>query len=194
MGCGNKPPPPPPPSPSAQPEAPPPPKCEDLKEKCSAKGDTKAKIASTSLVFVPTSGWTYAQLSIATIAQTSEDGACFAIMGYDGDAKDAKKDAAARDAALAELAKQLNLGQIKKKPLVNWKKADDNKTTAGDVKVGLWQVEGGTRGAKKGPLLIAAGPIEGGKGVIGLGFVPSDDSSGADQAILKSIESIGKDK
>jgi hypothetical protein len=38
-----------------------------------------------------------------------------------------------------------------------------------------------------------AGPVgDGAKGVIGIGFVPEDDKSQADVAIMKSIESLGK--
>jgi hypothetical protein len=189
-GCPK--PPPPPPPPQAEPEPPPPPpKCESLGEKCEAKPDTKAKITSSSLVFTPAAGWFYAMQSSATIAQASETGPGIAMMGYEGDPKDHKKDAAARDAAMAELVKQLGLAPLKRK--VSWKKPDDTKAV-GTLKLGLWQLEeAGQRGTKKGPLLVVAGPTgDGNKGVIGIGFVPDDDKSQADVAIMKSIESIGK--
>jgi len=188
-GCPKPPPPPPPPQPVEAP--PPPPKCESLGEKCAAKASTKAKITSSDLVFTPATGWFYAQQSSATISQSSETGPGLALMGYEGDAKDHKKEFAARDAAMAELIKQLGLTPLKRK--VNWKKPDDTKTI-GAMKLGLWQLEeAGQRGAKKGPLLLLAGPIgEGNKGVIGVGFVPEDDKSQADIAIMKSVESLGK--
>ena len=53
-----------------------------------------------------------------------------------------------------------------------------------------WQAEGAARGTKKGPLLIFADTGKEGDVLLGLGFVPDDDSSGADAAILASIESI----
>ncbi|MFT3769845.1 MAG: hypothetical protein QM820_30800 [Minicystis sp.] len=114
------------------------------------------------------------------------------MMGYEGDPKDAKKDAAARDAALTELVKQLGLNPLKRK--VSWKSKPDETKSVGTMKIGLWQLEEvGVRGTKKGPLLVVAGPTgEGNKGIIGVGFVPEDDKSQADVAIMKSIESLGK--
>lgn len=188
-GCKPKPPP-PPPTPEVVPEVKAPPKCETLQEKCAAAADSRAKIASSELVFTPPSSWIYAQFSSVTVAQVSETGPAVAFMGYEGDAKDAKKERAAREAALTELAKQLNLGAIKQKPF--WNKGEPK--AVGGLKLELWQIETGSRGSKKGPLLIVAGPTQGNKGVIGVGFVPDDDSSGADGAIMKSIESIGKGK
>lgn len=187
-GCPKPPPPPPPPAPV---EPPPPPKCESIGEKCEAKSDTKAKVTSSDLAFTPATGWIYAHQSSATIAQASESGPAIAMMGYESDPKDAKKDAATKDAAIAELVKQLGLNPLKRK--VSWRKPDDTKTI-GTMKLGLWQLEeAGVRGTKKGPLLVVAGPTgEGNKGIIGVGFVPEDDKSQADVAIMKSIESLGK--
>jgi hypothetical protein len=188
-GCPKPPPPPPPPPPPAEP--PPPPKCESLGEKCEAKPDTKAKVTNTDLAFTPPGAWVYAQQSSATIAQASEAGPAIAFLGIELDPKDAKKDGAARDAALAEICKQLGLSPLKRK--VSWRKPDDTKAI-GAMKLGLWQLEeAGQRGAKKGPLLVVAGPTgDGNKGIVGVGFVPDDDKSKADDAIMKSIESLGK--
>jgi hypothetical protein len=188
-GCP-KPPEPPPPPPVV--EAPPPPKCESLGEKCAARADTRAKITSSEAEFSPAETWIYAQQSSATIAQTDDGGPAIAFLGVEVDPKDAKKDAGYKDAALAELAKQIGLSPLKRK--VNWRKPDETKTI-GALKLGLWQLdEAGVRGAKKGPLLVVAGPTSDTKGVVGVGFVPDDDKSQADQAIMKSIESIGKQK
>jgi hypothetical protein len=187
-GCPK--PPPPPPQPEADAAPPPPPKCESFSEKCEAKPDTKAKITSSTLIFTPAPGWTYAQQSSTTIAQASEQGPSIAFIGIDIDLKDLKKDLANRDTALAELVKQLGLAPLKRK--VQWKKPDDTKAI-GTMKLGLWQLEeAGVRGAKKGPLLVVAGPTGEGKGIVGVGFVPDDDKSQADVAIMKSIESLGK--
>jgi|SRR5580704_16353370 hypothetical protein len=188
-GCP-KPPEPPPPPPVV--DAPPPPKCESLGEKCAAKADTRAKITNSEVEFSPAETWVYAQQSSATLAQTDDGGPAIAFLGVDVDAKDSKKDTGYKDAALAELVKQIGLSPLKRK--VNWKKPDETKTI-GAFKLGLWQLdEAGVRGARKGPLLVVAGPTSDTKGVVGVGFVPDDDKSQADGAIMKSIESIGKQK
>jgi hypothetical protein len=187
-GCPKPPPPPPPPPPVAE-VPPPPPKCESFSEKCAAKPETRAKITSSTLVFTPAAGWTYAQQSSSTVAQASDAGPAIAFIGIEIDAKDAKKEVAAKDAGLAELCKQLGLSPLKRK--VAWKKPDDKKVV-GSLKLDLWQLEeAGVRGTKKGPLLVVTGPTTDGKGVVGLGFVPEDDKSSADLAIMKSIESLG---
>lgn len=187
-GCPKPPPVVPPPDPAAEP--PPPPKCESVSEKCQAKPTTAAKITGVSLAFTPALGWIYAQMSSATIAQASETGPAIAFMGFDGDPKDAKKDAAARDTALGELAKQLGLAPLKRK--VNWKKPDEAKTI-GTMKIGLWQLEEAQRGPRKGPLLLVVGATgDGTKELIGVGFVPDTDNTQADAAIMRSIESLRK--
>jgi hypothetical protein len=212
VGCGSKPPPPaeippdPPPAPKAEP--PPPPKCESPGENCKATADTHARIAGSSFVFTPVSGWVYAQLSNVTIAQVNaENSPAMVIAAYDADPKDAKKELAQRDSAFTELAKEIGLTLPKNK--ANWKQPTCKCTSAGkactgsggdlckamkpvsDLKVNVWQLDGGTRGGKKGPMLIVQAPLEAGKALLGIGFVTDDDSSGADQSILKSIESIG---
>lgn len=186
-GCPKPPPPPPPPVEVAPP---PPPKCESLGEKCAAKTDTRAAITSSEVVFSPAQGWIYAMQSSATIAQVDDNGPAIAFLGVEVDPKDPRKDAGYKDAALTELIKQLGLAPLKRK--VNWKKPDDTKVL-GPIKLGLWQLdEAGVRGAKKGPLLVVAGATSDAKGVVGVGFVPDDDKTQADAAIMKSIESIGK--
>jgi hypothetical protein len=190
-GCPKPPPPAPPPEPSAEAgaAAPPPPKCESLSEKCTAKADTRAKITNSDLVFTPTTGWLYAQQSSATVAQTTESGPGFALLGIEIDLKDVKKEVASKDAAVTELVKQLGLVPLKRK--VAWKKPDDHEAV-GPIKLELWQLEEGARGAKKGPILIVAASTGDGKVVVGVGFVPADDESGADKTILASIKSLGK--
>ncbi len=190
-GCPKPPVAPPPPEPTVQAPAPPP-KCESFSEKCVGATDTRAKITNSALVFSPTPGWVFAQQSSSTIAQDSDSGPAIAFLGIDIDPKDAKKEVASKDAALAELAKQLGLAPLKRK--VAWKKPDDKKAV-GALKLDLWQLEeSGVRGAKKGPLLVVTGPTADGKGIVGLGFVPDDDKSSADVSIMKSIESLGNGK
>jgi hypothetical protein len=187
-GCP-KPPPPAPPPVVADAPPPPPPKCEAFAEKCAGTADTRAKIINSVLVFTPAAGWFYAQQSSSTVAQASDAGPALAFLGIDVDPKDARREVAAKDAALTELCKQLGLAPLKRK--VAWKKPDDKKVL-GNVKAELWQLEeAGARGLKKGPLLVVSGSGPDGKAVIGVGFVPDDDKSSADVAIMKSIESLG---
>jgi hypothetical protein len=167
---------------------PPPPKpkpCKALDEKCEAKASTSAKIAKSDLVFKPPKGWAYAQGESATIAQAADDGVAIAIA--QAEVADPKQEAATRDATIEALAKEINVTLPKKKP--NWKKPDDTKAV-GDLKLGLWQVDGGARGEKKGPVLFFTAPIPEGKLLVGVSFSPGDDEK-ADAALLESIESIG---
>lgn len=194
VGCGPKPKPnTPEPSESAEVDAgPPPPKCEKLEEKCAATAETHAKIAKADLVFTPVTGWTYAQEEAISVAQASDTGPAMAFLGYEGDAKDAKKDAAARDTAFGELTKSLGI-ESKPPKKVNWKKADNPKGI-GELKLDQWVIDKGwTRGGKKGALVIVAGATDGNKAVMAIGFYPDDDKS-ADDTIPKSFESIGKAK
>jgi hypothetical protein len=195
LGCGSKPPPKPvePVAATTEPEAkpPPPPKCEKLDEHCDAKADTRAKVAHAELYVTPVVGWVFAQGDGATVAQSSDSGPVMAFVGYDED-KDAKKDAAARDAAVAELFKTIGV-ESKPAKKVPWKSPNSPKGT-GDLKLDLWEFEAGyARGAKKGTVVVVAGSIGDGKGVVGASFAPNDDKS-ADDAIMKSFESLGKAK
>jgi hypothetical protein len=195
LGCASETPKPPetPPAPvetAAPAPPPPPPKCEALDEKCEAKDGTRATIARAELFFTPPAGWIYAQLSGATVAESGD--VTLAISGYDTDAKDAKKDAANRDAAFDDLLKQLGIDNTGKKK-VPWKKPDAQHPV-GALKLDLWELKGWVRGSKKGPLVVVAGPADNGKGVLFVGFVPDDDKTSADEAILKAIDSIGTAK
>ena len=195
VGCGPKKPPKPPepdvtePAPELAERAPPAPKkkkCEALDEGCKAMAGTKARVPHGPFTIEPANGWLYAQLETATLAQTSGAGPCLAAVGLD--ASDAKKDAANREAALEAAAKEAGVTLPKKK--IGWKKPDDKKDVHG-LKVRLWQVDGATRSDKKGPLLVFdATSADGKSALVGVGFVPADDASNADQAIMTSIESI----
>jgi len=193
-GCGPKQPPKPvePPASTTEAEAkPPPPKCEKLDEHCDAKADTRAKVAKAELYVTPVAGWVFAQGEAAMVAQASDTGPAMAFAGYDED-KDAKKDAAARDAGVAELFKAIG---VENKPAkkIPWKTPKAAKAI-GDLKLDVWEIEAGyARGAKKGTVVVVAGPIGDGKGALGVSFAPNDDKS-ADDAILKSFESLGKAK
>lgn len=192
--CSKTPPPKPPepeppkPEPAKQAEPPPAPKkCETLDEGCKAEADTKARVARAPLQFVPATGWTYAQGETITIAQLSDDGPCIAMMTYE--VGDGRMEIVNREGALDVLAKQVGVTLPRKKPA--WKRPDEQKKIGG-LDVSMWQSDGGARGDKKGPLLVFDARIEGAKALLGIGFVPADDASAADEAILKSIESLGK--
>jgi hypothetical protein len=164
-----------------------------MTEKCHGKADTRAKITNSDLVFTPATGWLYAQQSSSTLAQASDAGSALAFLGVEFDPKDSKKETAVKDAAVAELVKQMGLAPLKRK--VAWRKKADKDEAIGGMKAQLWQLdEAGVRGEKKGPLLVVSISAAEGKAVLGVGFVPDDDKSGADDAIMKSIESIGKAK
>ncbi len=193
LGCGSKPPPKPvePPAPTVAPEVKPPPKCEKLDEHCDAKADTRAKVAHAELYVTPVVGWVYAQGDAATVAQASDSGPVMAFVGYDED-KDAKKDAILRDVAVVELLKTMG---VENKPAkkIPWKTPKAAKAI-GDLKLDVWEIEAGyARGSKKGTVVVVAGSIGDGKGTLGVSFAPNDDKS-ADDAILKSFESLGKAK
>ena len=194
IGCGSKPPPKPvePPSaPTVAPEVKPPPKCEKLDEHCDAKADTRAKVAHAELYVTPVVGWVYAQDEGATVAQASDSGPVMAFVGYDED-KDAKKDAVVRDTAVAELFKIIGV-ENKPPKKIPWKTPKAAKAI-GDLKLDVWEIEAGyARGSKKGTVVVVAGSIGDGKGALGVSFAPDDDKS-ADDAILKSFESLGKAK
>ena len=194
VGCGTKPPPTPVEAPTPTVEAevtPPPKKCEKIDEHCDAKADTRATVAHADLYVTPVVGWIYAQGDTAMVAQASDSGPVMAFVGYDED-KDAKKDAATRDAAVADLFKAIG---VENKPVkkIPWK-APKAAKAIGDLKLDVWELEAGyARGSKKGTVVVVAGPIGEGKGALGVSFAPNDDKS-ADDAIIKSFESLGKAK
>jgi hypothetical protein len=165
---------------------PPPPKCEKLEEKCAAKKDATAEIKNANVAFKPTDGWFYAQGADETIIQAPDDSATFVATSYATD-KDAKKDLANREAALASVVKSAN-ATMPKGFKVNWKKPDDNRAPNG-LKLELWQVPGAERNKKKGILLVVHGPLPEGRALIGVGFAADGDEK-APEAIMGSIESM----
>jgi hypothetical protein len=176
-----KPPPEPPPPPKV--EAPPPKKCEALSEGCVAEDATKAR-ASGVTIGAP-KGWTYAH-GPAALARQGE--AALAVTVHDADPKSIKLDGDKRDAALADLLKQLEVTPPKKK--IYWTLPPLKKLTVGALAVSLWQMDGASHGGKHGPLLLFVAKLPESKSVLGVGFVPDDDKSGADVSILKAIETL----
>lgn len=194
--CGSpqKPPPPidEPAAATAEAEPPPPPKCEALDEKCKAKSDTQARIGKMGFTMTPVEKWTYAQGESVLVAQKTAEGSALAVTGYEIPAPpNVKQEGTNRDAAFEAAAKEINVTLPKKKP--NWKKGDAAKDV-GSLKMNLWEMEGATRGEKKGLLLVFAtsAPAAEGKGLIGLGFVPEDDADAekVGEALQTAIDSI----
>jgi len=190
-GCLQRPAPPPPASAPVQPVAvvaPPPPaapKCEKLDEGCIASEGTKARIKQSGFALEPPFGWYYAQEQALTVASTRT--AVMAVTAHDLEA--GKKEAQSRLATLDLLFARMGVTTGKKK-LVWPKKADDT-LEAGALTISLWQIEKVTRDKVKGVLLVFWATPSEGKGITGSGFVANDDVTKADEAILKSIKSIG---
>ena len=172
------------------PKAPPPPKkCESLADKCEGGKGSRIPIVNSGQSFEPISGWAYAAESEATISQLGDNGPAFAALGYDGG--DPKTDAATRDTALETLVGKIGV-TVKSKKL-RWNKPLEE-SDIGKLKVSMWQLEGANRGDKRGPLLVFAAPLTDGKALLGIAFVPDDDTTSADASILTSIETIAPDK
>lgn len=151
---------------------------------------THARIAEANVVFVPPQGWTYAQETAASIAQTSDEGPALALAGFTiapDESKDPKKLDHRRDTLLQALGERLGLKMPKAKIL--WKKPDKT-LTVGSFSVSLYQLEGATRAQKKGPLLVFTAPLSSDVALVGVGFVNEDDATDADGAILAAIQSI----
>jgi hypothetical protein len=178
------------PSASAEPEPAPPPKkkkCESFADGCQGEAGTRVKIANSDQTIEPVTGWTYAALPEATISQLGDSGPAFAATGYD--TGDAKQDIPNREAAVATLAEKVGVTVPKRK--IKWNKPLESHEV-GPLKVSMWQGEGAARSDKKGPMLVFSAPLRDGKAVVGIAFVPDDDTTSADAAILQSIDTIAR--
>ena len=189
IGCAGTPPPPPEPPPPPPPapvvEAPPPPKCEKVEEACVAGAETRARIGQIGWQFAPPSSWTYAQGEELTIATGKK-----AVMGVGvRPIVDVKKERAEREEALRLVADRLGLTLPKKKGLIA--KRADKKQKVGDVDVDFYQFEGAKLDGVSGPLIFFVAKTSTERVLVGVGFVPDDDSDDADRAIMTAIESLG---
>jgi hypothetical protein len=190
VGCGSPPPPVEPEpkvEPTAEPPPPPAPKCESLDDECKAKIGTAAKIAGSNYVFEPPKGWIYARLDKGTVAQMDAKGSVMALAGYEPDAK-APAARQQRDAKLAELAELVGVQLPMPKALAL---KPNQEETKGAVKRLKWQRDQAKRSDATGALLVLARE-ESGRVVLGVGFVPDSDSSGADVAIEHALDTIEK--
>jgi hypothetical protein len=185
-GCHHPPPPAPPPPPPPvvappPPPPPPPPKCEALSEGCVGQNGTVARVKRSGFGLAVPTGWTYAQTEDATI-MTSND-AMLVVSTFDLVSSEAN-----REGAFAALVNLLGVSPPKHK--VGWA-TPGKKTRVGGLDVSFWQADDVTKGLKKGPVLLFGTELPSKSWLLGAGFVPSDDKSDADKAILGAIESLG---
>ncbi|HEY8039267.1 MAG TPA: hypothetical protein VIF15_05710 [Polyangiaceae bacterium] len=190
VACHHKPPPapppPPPPPPVVAPPPPPPPappKCEALTESCTGQNGTLARIRKSGFSIVVPNGWTYAQQDDATIA--TENSAIFAVTTYE--AADPKAADAAREASFEALLKLLGVTPPKHK--VTWTHPM-KKSKVGALEVALWQTDDVAYADKKGAMLVFGTQLPDKSWLLGGGFVPADDTTDSDKAILNAIQSI----
>jgi hypothetical protein len=188
VGCHAAVPPPPPEPPPPPPpvvEAPPPPKCEKVEEACVAGAETRARIGQVGWQFAPPASWIYAQGEELTIATGKN-----ALIGVTAHpVADIKKERAEREEDLHRLAGQVGVTLPKKKSFIT--KKPDHKQKVGDVDVELYQFEGAKLDGRTGPLLFFVARASTEQILVGIGFVPDDDSDNSDQAIMAAIESLG---
>jgi hypothetical protein len=155
-----------------------------MNESCTGQGGTLARIRKSGFSIAVPDGWTYAQGDDATIATAHN--AVFAITTYEAGA-DAKAAAANRDGAFDALVKLLGISPPKRK--VAWTRPS-KKSKVGEIELSLWQADDVTKEDKKGPVLIFAAQLPDKSWLLGAGFVPADDATDSDKAILGSIQSI----
>jgi len=189
VGCHAAAPPPPPESPPPPPppivEAPPPPKCEKVEEACVAGAETRARVGQVGWQFAPPASWIYAQGDELTIATGKN-----AVMGVAVQPiVDVKKERAEREAALRLIAGQLGVTLPKKKTFIA--KKPEHKKKVGDVDVDFYQFEGAKLDGRTGPILFFVAKASNEQILVGVGFVPDDDSDNADEAIMTAIGSLG---
>lgn len=182
-------PPPPPPPPQEEPPPPPPPKCEALQEGCVAKSGLRAPIHPLEWTIEPPTGWKYA-IEADGIVATSEL-ASVAVSSFE--AQVGKKPAvlkannAKRLETVARLSEKLAIVRSKKlafppKPMKTSK--------VHNVDVALYQFDAAKHENDAGPLLVFIAQPKPERTLVGVAFVAEKDSSNADAAILKAIDSL----
>jgi hypothetical protein len=189
LACHKPPPPaaPPPPPPVVEappPPPPPPPKCEALSEACTGHAGVVARVRTSGFGVAVPEGWTYAQQDDGTVA--TANGAIFALTTYDAGA-DKKTGDANRDAAFDALVKLLGIAAPKHK--VGWTHPA-KKSKVGALDMALWQTDNVAKADKKGPVLVFGAQLPDKSWLLGAGFVPEDDKSDSDKAILGAIDSV----
>lgn len=149
-----------------------------------AGAETRARIGQLGWQFAPPASWVYAQGEDLTIATGKN-----AVMGVAvHPTVDVKKERAAREEALRLIAGQLGVTLPKKKSFIA--KKPDQKQKLGEFDVDLYQFEGAKLDGRTGPLLFFVAKASSERVLVGVGFVPDDDSDNADQAIMTAIGSL----
>lgn len=169
----------PPPEP---PPPPPPPKCESLDEACVAAPETRSRIQDSSWTLAPPPTWTYAHDSDATVARTAT--ASLGVLVHETGAK--KAQATKRAAALEAITRKLGLTMGRKR----WPAAPAKVLSLEGLKVSLYQFDGVKQEGKPGALLVFTSTLPAGQSLLGVGFVLEADTTDADQAIMKSVQSL----
>ena len=195
-GCAAKPPP-PVPAPSNTDDQPPlvqkkekKKPCEAMSEGCIASGDTQAKIPGSDFVFIPPTGWGFAQESGQTLAKAKEGPAALAVTGYDPGTP--VEEAKTRNLLLPRLAQSIgiSLPEKKKKTFVPlWDKPDD-KQKFGDTEFELWQADDAKQVDRAGPLLVFTTKDSSGKKILGLAFSQKGDDKTV-EVIMKVLQTFG---
>jgi hypothetical protein len=93
-----------------------------------------------------------------------------------------------REGALIALINLLGVSPPKHR--VQWAHPTKKSKVAG-LDLLFWQADDVTKGLKKGPVLLFGAELPDKTWLMGAGFVPDDDRSDADRAILSAVESIG---
>jgi hypothetical protein len=179
-------PPPPAPAPEPAPNAPPP-KCEALEEGCVTK-EIRGAIGNTTWTYAVPVGWTYARQPEGTIAVTPAAAIAFEVRDVPSKTKPP------RDEALAAVVQRIGIELPKTKGKYTWPAKPDKTISVRGLAVALYQINGATRAAKHGAVLVFTTMLPDGRLVVGAGFVADDDDKNADADILKAVESIENEK
>jgi hypothetical protein len=152
-----------------------------MSEGCTGQNGTVARIRKSGLGIEVPNGWTYAQQPDATIISFND--AMLAVSTFDQGAASE----ASREGALAALVNLLGVTAPRHK--VAWARPS-KKSRVGTLELWFWQADDVTKGLKKGPVLLVGTELPDKTWLLAAGFVPDDDKSDSDKAILGAVESI----
>jgi hypothetical protein len=190
--CAPKPPPPraveePPAAPPPPP--PPPPKCEALEEGCIATGAQAVALEAVGWTIKPPAGWKYAREGALIVAVSEK--AAVTLTTFEASSAKGRAEVKARNARRDEaLARSIGrLGIERKKKLVYPPKPHKSSRVQG-VDVSLYQFDGATRSGETGPLLVFTAQLTPTRALLGVAFVAERDTTNADAAVLKAIDSL----
>jgi len=153
-----------------------------MSEGCIGQNGTFARVKRLGYGLGVPNGWAYAQTDDATV-MTSND-AMVVVSTFDLVSSEAN-----REGAFAALVNLLGVSPPRHK--VVWASPRKKVRVASGLEVSFWQADDVTKGLKKGPVLLFGAELPNKSWLLGAGFVPDDDKSDADKAILGSIESVG---